>query len=69
MPTPMDDISIVVGKGVKVVFSHELMLQVATGKFSKSIEQLSSDLAALIEQQPVRKMVDGNEEDDETPTE
>lgn len=47
---PSNDILVEVGPGLKVVFSQELMLQVATGKFSKGIGQLSEDLSELNKQ-------------------
>jgi len=56
------EVAIEVGPGVKVVFSNELMLHMATGKFSKGIEQLSKDLVALNPQQPLVDTVDNHEE-------
>lgn len=39
--------AISVGDGLKVVFAQDLMLDVATGKFSKGIEQLKKDLSEI----------------------
>jgi hypothetical protein len=60
-PAP-GEVAIQVGPGVKVVFSDELMIHVATAKFSKGIEQLSKDLDALNAQQSETAKVGSHEE-------
>lgn len=57
------EVAFEVGPGIKVVFSKELMLYVATGKFSKGIEQLSKDLEDLeVQQKSTQTVVDDHEE-------
>lgn len=57
-----DEIAIEVRKGIKVVFSNDLMLHMATGKFSKGIEQLAKDFDSLSLQTTSIDMADDHEE-------
>lgn len=58
-----NEVAVDIGPGLKVVFSQELFMQLATGKFSKGIEQLTLDLQAISPSRPSVDMVGDDEEE------